>query len=221
MLPMVKKTDYEEEWHHFFNKIDDYANDDPNKWTSLTFLAYFIKKYESVNEVDYLFTHTKKGPTHSKEMKDASRIWEMFNKGRSKSLASKEDKQAYKIQLVAVLKEYVNWAFDVKFRGRETNITGLGLLIVPNVMNEFLQWRKKNKNAKPKRNQELPKSFLEWIKLNAHDVLMRQQLNVLEDLNSLLNYIEFNKLELNELECQVLNKARELNIFPLQGKLEF
>lgn len=216
----MQEKDFDNEWEVFLSKINTYANDAPEKWTAYTLLAYFLQKYKQVNDLDFVFSHTKRGPTTSKEMKNASRIWEMFNKGRYKQLKNKEEKLAFKIQLVDILKNYINWAFDVKFHGRQTNITGLGLFSVANFMNEFLQWRKAKKASLPKRSDALPQEFIEWININASEIYKKQQIKVLEDLNALFNYINAYSLDSNSIEYIVLNKAIDLNIMPKGGKLE-
>lgn len=227
-------TNYEQEWQDFLVKIYDWAKDEPKSWTHLTLLSYFLVKYKTVNGLEFIFASCKKGPTQSKEIKDAIRIWNMFDRSRYKALTNKEEKLAYKEQLVGILKEYMDWAFDIKFRGKEVNVTGLGIFAVAGFMNEFLQWRKARMTALPRRNDPLPKEFLEWARNNASvgcpfgDIFKRQQLAVLEDLNALLNYVETYDEQYNNpdhdgllsIEAIVLKKAREMGIMPKQGRLE-
>lgn len=220
MLELNMSNNYEQEWQTFLSKIYDYAKDEAKDWTSLTLLSYFLVKYKSVNGLDFVFTLNKKGPTKSKEMRDAAKIWKMFDRDRYKQISSKEEKLIYKEQLVAVLKEYVCWAFDVKFRGRQTNVTGLGIFAVANFMNEFLQWRKARKSALPRRSDPLPSTFLAWVEANAAIIWKKQQLAVLEDLNALYNYVEAYDPGHISVEAVVLEKARELGIMPKEGKLE-
>src|SRR5271154_3577458 len=111
---------YEQEWQTFLTKMYDYAEDEPGDWTILTLLSYFLVKYKAVNGLDFMFATCKKGPTQSKEMRDSAKIWKMFDMDRYKALTSKEEKLSYKEKLVGMLKDYMDWAFDVKFRGRET-----------------------------------------------------------------------------------------------------
>lgn len=215
---MTQETDTE--WQLFLNKVEDYANDPYEKWTSYTLLAYFLVKYKQINGLDFTFSHTKRGPTHSRELKQAVKIWEMFNNGRYKQYKTKEEKMAYKEQLIAVLKEYINWAFDVKFRGRSTNVTGLGIFAVNNFMNEFLQWRKAKKQALPRRSDPLPSTFIAWIENNAAIIWKKQQLAVLEDLNALFNYVKAYDPARVSIEAIVLDKAVEMGIMPKDGKIE-
>jgi len=212
---------FEKEWQLFLTKVDDYANTEFKDWTILTLLSYFLTKYKVVNGLEFIFTDCKKGPTKSKEMRDASKIWRQFDKGRLKNLESKEDKLAYKQQLVEILREYIDWAFDVKFRGRQINVTGLGIFAVANFMNEFLQWRKNSKRFLPRRNDPLPKDFISWLENNAPEIWQKQQLHVLEDLNLLANYIDTYDLEKTSLERLVLEKARSLGIMSVTGRLKF
>lgn len=210
---------YDNEWQVFFDQYIKYASDPPEKWTSLTLLSYFLVRYKEVNGVEYIYTPTKKGPTKTKEMKDAAKIYSAFDKGRYKQLTDKNDKLVYKQQLVDVLKQYIDWAFMVKMRGKQS-ITGLGLFTNARFMNEFLQWRKKNQKAIPLRSQTLPDSFIEWIRHNAGEIWDKQQLNVMEDLNQLYNYVEAYDTDHKSVEFVVLEKARELGIMPKTGKLE-
>lgn len=221
MITMAKdKIDYEQEWQTFLIKINDYAKDPPVKWTVLTLLSYFLVKYKEVNDMDFIFAPCKKSPTQSKEMRDSSKIWKMFDRDRYKQLVSKEDKLAYKEQLASILKEYIDWAFDVKFRGREVNVTGLGIFAIANFMNEFFQWRKAKKNALPKRGDLIPVALIDWAKLNAPSIWGKQQLRVLEDLNALYNYVNAYGQEQANIEHIVLEKARVMGIMPMQGKLQ-
>jgi hypothetical protein len=213
-------TNYEQEWQIFLLKLNDYANDSPEKWNHYTLLSYFLVKYKSVNNIDFVFTFNKKGPTSSRELKQASKIWAMFDGGRLKKITDKDEKLEYREKLVSALKSYINWAFDVKFRGRQTNITGLGLLAESNFMNEFRQWYKVNKNPLPKRSDLLPVVLKDWIKDNAPAVLERQSLATLEDLNHLLNYVEAYDKNNESPEAAILNYARELGIMPGEGRLE-
>lgn len=217
-IQMAEK-DYEQEWYIFLQKIDTYASDPAQKWTVLTLLSYFVNKYKVFNEIDFVFDHCKKGPTQSREMKAASKIWRMFDQGRYKQLTSKENKEAYKEQLVGVLKEYIDWAFSIKMRGKAVNITGLGLFAIPNFMNEFLQWRKTKRASLPRRNDPIPFTLMKWMQENIPTIFERQQLGVLDDLNALYNYVEaYNTID--SLESIAISKARELKIMPEEGKIE-
>jgi hypothetical protein len=215
---MEDNTD--QEWQTFLTKIDSYAKDLPEKWTSYTLLAYFLVRYKQINGQDFIFSYGKRGPTKSRELKQATIIWEMFNKGRYSQYKTKDEKLAYKEQLVGILKSYIDWAFDIKFRGRSTNVTGLGIFAVNNFMNEFLQYRKAKAQALPRRSDPLPEVFLEWAKTNAPDIFKKQQLAVLEDLNALLNYVEAYDPKYVSIEAIVLKKSRELGIMPMSGKLQ-
>jgi len=211
--------DFDKEWQTFLVKIHDYADDAPDKWTVVTLLAYFLIKYKSVNGLDFIFTACNKGPMKSKEMKDAAKIWKMFDRGRYNRITLKEEKLAYKEQLVGVLKEYINWAFE-KFRKREINITGLGIFAVANFMNEFMQWRKAKSQALPRRSDPLPGEFITWVEQNASIIWKKQQLAVLQDLNALYNYVEAYDPEHISVEAIVLEQARNMGIMPKQGRLE-
>lgn len=219
-MEIIMTDNYEQEWQAFLNKIYSWAEDEPSKWTSLTLLSYFLVKYKKVNDLEFIFAHCKKGPTQSKEMRDSAKIWKMFDKDRYKTLTTKEDKLAYKEQLVEILKSYIDWSFDVKFRGRQNNITGLGIFVVANFMNEFLQWRKSKKSSLPRRNDPLPSQFIAWVEANAAIIWKKQQLAVLEDLNALLNYIEAYDPDHISIEAVVLEQARAMGIMPKNGRLE-
>jgi hypothetical protein len=220
MIAEDMSKNFDNEWECFLRDIYTYASHPPEKWTSLTLLSYFLVKYKAVNDLDFVFSHTKKGPTTSKEMKDSARIWSMFDKGRYKKLSNKQEKLEYKRQLVSILQDYINWAFDVKFRSRQANVTGLGIFAVSNFMNEFLQWRKARKNALPKRSDKLPKDFTDWVAKNVPEVYNKQQLEVLEDLNALANYIEQYDKEHKSIEAIVLKRSIEIGLMPKNGKLE-
>ncbi len=217
---MQMAPNYDQQWEDFLSSIHSYAKDEPSKWTHYTLLSYFLVKYKTANNIDFIFTFNKKGPTSSKEIKDAAKIWAMFDRGRLKKITDKDEKIAYRKQLVDILKSYIDWAFDVKFRGRQTNITGLGLFVVANFMNEFLQWNKDKKNKLPKRSDSIPPDFLEWIKQNANIVLQMHELSTLEHLNHLFNYIRAYDLNDTSPEVIVLNKSREVGIMPKQGRME-
>jgi len=193
---MTTTTNYDNEWQSFLSSIHTYSQHPPEKWTVLSLLSYFVVKYQQVNGVEYVFSHTKKGPTNSREMKAAAKIWEMFDKGRLKTYKTKEEKLQYSEQLVDVLKAYIDWAFNVKMKNRAINITGLGIFAVPNFMNEFLQWRKKQKTA---RGNRLPQSFINWINVSALDILKTQQVETYDDIKMLEKYIKAYGLDKNSL----------------------
>ena len=214
---MADKVD--NEWQQFLDKVEEYAHHASDKWTTYTLLAYFLVKYRETTGVSFIFSPNKRGPTKSRELKQAATIWEMFNKGRYTKLASKEEKLAYKDQLVNILKAYIDWAFAVKFRGRQTTVTGLGIFAVANFMNEFLQWHKVSANQLPGRADPLPREFLDWVKANAADILTKQQLRVYGDLNALYNFVEACNSNRESIERIVLHKARDMGIMPATGKL--
>lgn len=213
---MAEQTD--NEWQQFLDKIEEYANHPADKWTTYTLLAYFLVKYRQVNGVDFVFSYTKRGPTKSRELKQASKIWEMFNKGRYSAIKNKEEKADYKAQLVDILKRYMDWAFGIKFRGRQTNITGLGIFAVSGFMNQFLQWYKANKEVLPGRFDPLPEVFTEWVKNNAGSILVYHQLKTYGDLNNLYSLTEQYGSKEGTAEYLTLQKARELSLMPKTGK---
>lgn len=219
-MEIVMANNYEQEWQTFLEKIGDYSKDKPKKWTAVTLLSYFLVKYKQVNGLDFIFTACKKGPMQSKEIRDASKIWKMFDRDRYSRLEDKDEKIAYKEQLVEILKEYIDWAFDIKFRGKQVNVTGLGIFAVANFMNEFLQWRKARKSSPPRRNEPLPSRFIAWIEDNAAVIWQKQQLAVLDDLNALYNYVQAYDPERLSIEAIVLEQARTMGIMPKIGKLE-
>ena len=98
-----------EEWDIFLNSIEEYSKHGPEKWTILTFLSYFLIKYKFTYGVDFIFSSGKKGPLFSKPMRDAKKIWSAFDRGRYQSIVDSEEKLSYKIQLVNVLKDYIDW----------------------------------------------------------------------------------------------------------------
>lgn len=212
--------DYSQEWQIFLEMIDDYSKDEFKKWTHVTLLSYFLIKYKEVNGLNFIFAACKKGPMQSKEIRDATKIWKMFDQERYNRLTNKEEKITYKERLVGVLKEYIDWAFDVKFRGRQTNVTGLGIFAVANFMNEFLQWRKARSSTLPRRNEPLPSRFIAWIETNAAIIWKKQQLAVLDDLNALYNYVEAYDPEKISIEAIVLDQARNMGLMPRNGRLE-
>ena len=219
-MELIMSDSYKQEWKSFLEKINLYSKDESKKWTSVTLLSYFLVKYKEVNGLDFIFTSCKKGPMQSKEIRDASKIWKMFDRDRYSYLTDREEKIAYKEQLVDILKEYIDWAFDVKFRGKQTNVTGLGIFAVANFMNEFLQWRKARKSSAPRRNEPLPSKFITWIETNAAIIWKKQQLSVLDDLNALYNYVEAYDPERISIEAIVLEQARYMGIMPKNGRLE-
>jgi hypothetical protein len=214
-------TKYQNEWQVFMEKINTYANDTPiEKWNAYTLLSYFLMRYKDKNGIEFIFSACKKGPTQSRELKQAVKIWIMFDKNRYKQLETKEEKLTYKEQLVSVLKDYIDWAFNVKFYGRQTNVTGLGIFAVPNFMNEFLQYRRSLKSSTCKRGSLLPPDFVSWIRDNLPEIWNKQQLEILNDLNILHDYVIAYDAELVSIEAKVLEKAREFGIMPIHGKME-
>jgi len=211
---------YEQEWQNFLTKMYTYAEHNSDVWTPLSLLSYFLVKYKAANGLDFMFTPTKKGPTNTREMKEAVKLWKMFDRGKYNALTNKEEKLAYKEQLVGILKAYIDWAFNVKFRGKERNVTSLALFVVASFTNEFLQWRKARRTALPRRNDPLPSQVVEWIETNAAIVWKKQQLAVLDDLNALFNYVEAYDPRHISIEAVVLEKAREMGIMPKQGRME-
>lgn len=214
----TEEENIEAQWEKFFQNIKTYAGHESLRWNRMTLLSYFMVKYENIKKTPYILKSGAGSPNKTKEMRDASKIWTALERGTAQ-FKQNNTADEYKVLLVELLKEYIDWALEIKMYNKL--LTSLGLLTDNKFMNEFFQYRSKKIKAQKSRSAPIPAELIDWITKNAPGLFNKYQFSILIDLNMLVKYTDENK-ELNDksIELIVVNKARELNILPKEGKLE-
>jgi len=193
----------------FFEKVPEWANHDISRWNHVTCLAYFCQKYEKVNGVRFKLVRGKKGPTNGKEAKDFSKLFNAFAPEDYKQLSAKDKKQIKQATCMKI-KNYINWMFDYKFRSGQKSVNGTQLFTVYNLMNEFE--RMYSKHVSKSKTSGSFNELLAWCKEDVPDIFNLHQLEQVDDLNMLKNYVNSYSLSDDSTEGRVVNKAKELNL---------
>jgi hypothetical protein len=70
------------------------------------------------------------------------------------------------------------------------------------------------------RSSKLPHTFIEWCKQNVSDIFNGYALETMNDLGSLLSYVNFYGIDENSLESKVIEMANQYGLIK-HGKINF
>lgn len=131
-----------EKYKKFFHKFAEIEYLDVSSWKPVHILAYFCKKYQLHYNIKYKFKFNTPNP---------SSCFEIFNiKKLSVNLTKNTE----------ILKNYIDWAFDVKIKQSKRKLTSISFLN----SDDFLVFYKLNVlvpvgNQTFKRSTEIPKNY--------------------------------------------------------------
>lgn len=193
----------------FLEKCEDWISKDRDTWTHITLLSYFCYKYRQKNGVKFRFARWGGAPAKTKESRDFSKIIKAFLPEDFDEL-SKESKKTLKRNAMSKTYNYINWMFDYKFRTADKSITGTGLFLNHNMMNEFeVMWFK---HQQKKKSESGFNSLKLWISDNHPEFLNSYDFEDEKDFKMILAFIEANNFSKDSQESAVLMKAKEMKI---------
>jgi hypothetical protein len=195
--------------NEFYEKIEEWITQDKSRWNHLTLMAYFYHKYKKRTGVNFMPASWKSNPALTKESRDFSKLFKLWAPEGYANLSA-SDKQAAKHRVNQKIYNYVNWMFDYKFRYGNKTVTGTGIFLNNNMLNEFEVMY----NLQMKRHQDKQgiQTLIKWAKDNTPDVLNSHQLERIDDLGMIQKYIEMYELDASAPEQQLIDKAKELRI---------
>lgn len=179
----------------FYKKVPEWISEEKEKWNHITLMAYFTWKYEQANGVRYRMSRWKNNPAKSKESLDMSKILKIFKKDSS-SWTDNNQKAVIKCY------NYINWAFDSKFKF-DKKINSTGLLLNHSLINEFEKIYVKKLKEHLNKNKLL--KVLSWIKNNEPNLLNHYDFNDLNDINIFINFVESNEIDEDMSEKKLYN----------------
>ncbi len=193
----------------FFANAPKWIQDDISNWNHFTLLAYFCHKYEKKHGVRFHLVRSAKGVELSKESADFAKLFKMMAPENYAKL-DKDERFEIRKQTNIRIKNFINWAFDFKFRSGAKSINGTRFFLAHNIINEF----ERDYNKYLAKNGKLQKweMLITWCKQEANDVFQYHQLANMNDLEFLHNYVKQYKLDETYVEGKVIKKAEELGL---------
>ena len=191
----------------FLNKANVWVEKDKKTWTHITLLAYFCLRYREKHGVNFRFARWNGAPAKTKESRDFSKLIKEFLPDDYVSL-NKDNKSDAKISAMSKAYNYINWMFDYKFRMKNEGVTGTGIFLNHNILNQFERmWFLHQKKNKDQSNLD---EFKLWIKDNHPDFSDNYDFQDHKDLEIVIEFIKSNSFKEGTSECAVLKKFNQL-----------
>jgi len=195
--------------NEFYQQIEYWISQEKSRWNHLTLMAYFFHKYKKRSGVNFIPASWKSNPALTKESKDFAKLFKLFAPDDYKNLNSDRKKEVRHVVNQKIY-NYVNWMFDYKFRYGNKTVTGTGIFLNHNMLNEFeVMYDLHKKKSDEKAGIE---TLLEWVKTEIPEVLDSHQLERINDLGMISKYIEMYKLDASAPETKLIAKAQELKL---------
>ncbi len=193
----------------FYQQIDTWIEQDKSRWNHLTLMAYFYHKYNKRTGVNFIPASWKSNPALTKESRDFAKLFKLFAPEYYESMSG-ELKTQTKHKINQKIYNYINWLFDFKMRYGSKTVTGTGIFLNNNMLNEFEVMY----NAQLKKREESSsiEDLKKWAQKLIPMVLESHQLERVEDLNMILRYIEMYSLDDSSPEKQLIKKAQEMKL---------
>lgn len=193
----------------FYSNIDKWISDDKSKWTHITLLAYFCKKYEEKNGVKFRLVRAKKGPTMGKEAADFAKLFRTLAPENYKSLP-KDKKQEVRYAVNMKIYNFINWMFDYKFRSGDKSVNGTKLFLVPSIINDFERMYQRYLDKKTSASKI--NLLIDWCRKEASEIFEQHQLSRPDDVGLIKRYADMYGLDEHSIERKVLAKAKEVGL---------
>lgn len=142
--------------------------------------------YYETYDTDYVFVPKNPNPYGSKECRDAWALLSVFN-GNAHSV-----------------RKYIYWLFKHAIN-KNTAIISFGYINTPALIRKYMLYAKKKHVLT--RASKLPSSFINWCKENTVEIFDSYTLETMNDLGSLLSYVDFYGAADDSVEMKVLNMA--------------
>ena len=126
-------------WQNFLNKFKEIDTLPILKWKEVHILAYICKRYEVTFNKKFAISY-KGAPSKSTEIYFIKKIMAMLS-----------------TMNMSIIKNYVDWMFDIKIIPKKVKIKSLGYFITPGFGNEFNFYREEK--TKVCKTTELPTEY--------------------------------------------------------------
>jgi hypothetical protein len=193
----------------FYNNAEKWLQADKSKWTHVTLLAHFCKKYEEINGIKFRLVRSRKGPTMGKEAADFAKLFRTLAPENYKML-DKEAKKVIRYKTNIKVFNYINWMFDYKFRRGQQSVNGTRLFLIPSLIVEFERMYSDYLSKKSIENNF--EKLLSWCKAEAKEIFDTHQLTREDDIKMIKRYAEMYQLDDLSVEKRVLAKACEVGL---------
>jgi hypothetical protein len=195
--------------NEFYQKIEEWISHPKENWNHLTLMAYFYHKYKLRTGTNFYPASWNGNPALTKESRDFSKLFKLFASENYKNLSTLK-KKAEKRAVNQKVFNYINWMFDYKFRYGNKAVTGTGIFLNNNMLNEFEVMY----NAHMKKHQEQSGigDLITWATSEIPAILNSHQLERITDLGMIQKYIEMYALDASAPERQLIAKAKELKL---------
>lgn len=195
--------------NEFYANVETWILNPKENWNHITLMAYFYHKYKKRTGTNFYPATWKGNPALTKESRDFSKLFKLFAPDNYKLLGPKSKKEAKRVTNQKIY-NYINWMFDYKFRYGNKAVTGTGIFLNNNMLNEFEVMY----NAQMKKHQEQDGigKLVSWAKTAVPEVLEAHQLGRPADIGMIEKYIEMYDLDASAPERQLIAKAKELKL---------
>lgn len=153
-------------------------------------LGYFCAIYKDSYGLDFTISLNENGLFRGPEMNIFRRIYSMLGSD------------------ALVVKDYIDYFFQVRVKQRKKKISSLGSLAVPDIIQEFKLAAKKAEQID--RNTALPPKMIEWVNKFTPDVNRTMVLKDFGDLNVLLKYFETGLVKKTDDVVKFVGKLQQL-----------
>jgi len=195
--------------YEFYEMIEEWISKDKEKWNHVTLMAYFYYKYRQKTGANFMPASWKTNPALTKECRDFSKLSKLWAPAHYDFLDS-EGKAKARISINQKIYNYINWMFDYKFRYGGKVVTGTGIFLNHNMLNEFEVMY--NAYLSKSRESQGIAALIEWAKIHVPSVLDNHQLERVEDIGMISRYIQMYELDVSAPEHKLVSKAKELKL---------
>ena len=195
--------------NEFYQKIEEWILNPKEKWNHMTLMAYFYHKYKIRTGTNFYPATWNGNPALTKESRDFSKLFKLFAVDNYKNI-SQARKAEEKKGVNQKIYNYINWMFDYKFRYGRKAVTGTGIFLNNNMLNEFEVMY--NSHIQKAQEKDGIGSLIKWAEENAPNVLSNHQLERIEDLAMIEKYIGMYSLKDDSDEYKLISRAKEVSL---------
>ena len=155
--------------------------------------------YKEFYETDYIFVPQNPNPYGAKECKDSWSLLAAFNGDAHEA------------------RKYIFWLFK-KGINKNITITNFGYINTPGLIRKYNLYAKRKKILK--RESGLPRSFVEWCKINTPEVFEKYNLETMNDLGAMISFYKvYSERKDMGMESDIILEAKRLNLITKDGNL--
>ena len=122
--------------NEFYKVAEDWISHPKENWNHLTLMAYFYHKYKKRSGVNFYPASWSGNPALTKESRDFAKLFKIWAP-EDYALLDSDKKRGARSIVNQKAYNYINWMFDYKFRYGNKAVTGTGIFLNNNMLNEF------------------------------------------------------------------------------------